>query len=191
MDAPQALTWQSPPMHSLTAPSMRPGLVVAASVTDALATAPAAETPQLIFRTPDNASRLHHHARDLPGSQVIAQREDLAGHRTPGRDRLGRLAPASPGGAHADLRVRLGDVLPAQRACTTSTATLPTSTSAATAFATGRAGRRTKPDARARSTNPRFPWKPSAAKLTYRLTGTTEASGLTAANPTRIRASHL
>ena len=40
--------------------------------------------------------------------------------------------------------------IPAQRACTTSTATLPTSTSATRAFATGRAGRRTKSDARAR-----------------------------------------
>ena len=43
---------------------------------------------------------------------MIAQREDLPGHRTPGRDRLGRLAPASPGDAHADLRVPLGDVHP-------------------------------------------------------------------------------
>jgi len=35
-----------------------------------------------------------------------------------------------------------------------------------------------KSDARAQGTNPRFPWKPSAAMLTFRLTGTTGAIGV-------------
>jgi hypothetical protein len=67
---------------------------------------------QVAERLPVVSGRLLYHARDLLGSQVIAQREDLPGHRTPGRDGLGCLAPASPGDAHADLRVRLGDVHP-------------------------------------------------------------------------------
>ncbi len=33
--------------------------------------------------------------------------------------------------------------------------------------------------------NPRFPWEPSTTMLTYGLTGTTEDSGLTAANNTQ------
>ena len=36
-------------------------------------------------------------------------------------------------------------------------------------------------------TNPRFPWKPSATMLTYRLTGTTEESGSTTTNATSLR----
>src|SRR6476619_7270254 len=39
-----------------------------------------------------------------------------------------------------------------------------------------------KSDARARSTNPRFPWKPSATMLTYRLTGTKVGPGSTTTN---------
>jgi hypothetical protein len=35
-------------------------------------------------------------------------------------------------------------------------------------------------------TNPRFPWKPSATMLTYRLNGTTEAIGVTTTNPTSL-----
>ena len=35
-----------------------------------------------------------------------------------------------------------------------------------------------KSDARAQGTNPRFPWKPSAAMLTFRLVGTTGAIGV-------------
>src|SRR5690606_53955 len=66
--------------------------------------------------------------------------------------------------------------IPAQRACTTSITTSPPSIDRS--FVAGRAGRRTKSDARARSTNPRFPWKPSATMLTYRLTGTTEDIGV-------------
>ena len=38
-------------------------------------------------------------------------------------------------------------------------------------------------------TNPRFPWKPSATMLIYRLTGTTEASGSTTTNATSLRLS--
>jgi hypothetical protein len=33
-----------------------------------------------------------------------------------------------------------------------------------------------------KDTNPRFPWKPSTTMLTYRLTGTTEATGSTTTN---------
>jgi len=36
-------------------------------------------------------------------------------------------------------------------------------------------------------TNPRFPWKPSTTMLTYRLIGTTEASGSTTTNPISLR----
>jgi hypothetical protein len=39
-------------------------------------------------------------------------------------------------------------------------------------------------------TNPRFPWKPSATMLTYRLTGTTEDSESTTTNPTSINPDH-
>jgi hypothetical protein len=38
-------------------------------------------------------------------------------------------------------------------------------------------------------TNPRFPWKPSATMLIYRLTGTIEASGSTTTNTTSLRPS--
>ena len=34
--------------------------------------------------------------------------------------------------------------------------------------------------------NPRFPWKPSTTMLTYKLTGTIEASGSTAANTSSV-----
>ena len=37
-------------------------------------------------------------------------------------------------------------------------------------------------DARARGTNPRFPWKPSAAMLTYRLKSTNVFPGTTTTN---------
>jgi hypothetical protein len=37
--------------------------------------------------------------------------------------------------------------------------------------------------------NPRFPWKPSTTMLTYKLTGTTEASGSTAANTSSVHPS--
>ena len=51
----------------------------------------------------------------------------------------------------------------------------------------GRAGRIEKSDARAQGTNPRFPWKPSATMLTYRLTGTTEAIGVDHDEPAQSR----
>jgi hypothetical protein len=38
-------------------------------------------------------------------------------------------------------------------------------------------------------TNPRFPWKPSATMLTYRLISTTEHSGSTTTNQASIRPS--
>lgn len=43
-----------------------------------------------------------------------------------------------------------------------------------------------KSDARAQSTNPRFPWKPSTTMLTFRLTGTTEAIGVDRDGPSQV-----
>lgn len=42
----------------------------------------------------------------------------------------------------------------------------------------GRAGKFKNLTLGLEGTNPRFPWKPSATMLTYRLTGTTEAIGI-------------
>ena len=42
----------------------------------------------------------------------------------------------------------------------------------------GRAGKFKNLTLGLENTNPRFPWKPSATMLTYRLTGTTEAIGI-------------
>ena len=50
----------------------------------------------------------------------------------------------------------------------------------------GRAGRFGKSDARARRHQSTVPVAPSTTMLTYRLTGTTEASGSTATNPTSL-----
>ena len=53
---------------------------------------------------------------------------------------------------------------------------LPTRTPAVSVV--GRAGRFKSLTLGFDGTNPRFPWKPSATMLTYRLTGTTEAIGI-------------
>ena len=51
----------------------------------------------------------------------------------------------------------------------------------------GRAGRFESLTLGLYGTNPRFPWKPSTAMLTYRLIGTTQASGSTTTNPISLR----
>lgn len=55
----------------------------------------------------------------------------------------------------------------------------------------GRAGRNEKSDARALRHQSTVPWKPSASMLTFRLTGTTEATGSTTTNtPSLCRHQH-
>jgi len=56
-------------------------------------------------------------------------------------------------------------------------------------FVVGRAGEFKNLTLGLDGTNPRFPWKPSATMLIYRLTGTTEASGSTTTNATSLRPS--
>ena len=67
---------------------------------------------QVVERLPIVAGRLHHHARDLLGDQMIPQREDLVGHRTPRRHRRRVSARTVPLDPDADLRVLLRDVDP-------------------------------------------------------------------------------
>ena len=72
---------------------------------------------------------------------------------------------------------RLDTSRPAHRGCIRSMFLLPSATTA-TMSVPGRARKIQKSDARAQGNNPRFSWQPSATMLTYRLTGTTEESGV-------------
>ena len=60
---------------------------------------------QVVERFPVVTSGLHHHACNLLGHQVISQREDLTGRRSPRRHRLHGLAPPRPGDPDADLGI--------------------------------------------------------------------------------------
>ena len=127
---------------------------------------------QVVERLPVVAGGLHHHTRDLLGDQMITQRQDLAGRRPPGRDRLDRLAPPGPATRTQTLASFFEMSSPAHRAWITSTALLPSPADHCDGVRRGEGRESRKSDARAQGTNPRFPWKPSATMLTYRLTGT-------------------
>src|SRR5574337_929293 len=75
---------------------------------------------------------------------------------------------------------------PAHRACTTSM-TLDSLPTAYRVSVAGRAGRFESLTLGLDGTNPRFPWKPSATMLTYRLNGTTEETGVDHDEPNQYR----
>ena len=137
---------------------------------------------QVVERFPVVTGGLHHHTRDLLGGQVLAQREDLIGHRRPGRHRLGRLAAASPGDPDAHLGVRLGDVQPGASGMHDFHHRLLPHSRRFCRVRRGEGRRSRKSDARARRQQSTVPVEPSTTMLTYRLTGTTGASGSTATN---------
>ncbi len=130
---------------------------------------------QVVEGFPVVRGRLHHHTGDGLVHQVVAQLEDLAGHRAPGRDRLLGCAAARPGDAHADLGVLLRDVQ-ARAAGVHDVHHMPPTQRHGVRRGEGWGDRSLTHGLE--GTNPRFPWKPSATMLTYRLTGTTEHIGV-------------
>src|SRR5665647_3465908 len=117
---------------------------------------PRAVLEHVVERLPVVAGGLHHHTRDLRSHQVL----------TPGRHRRPARRPWRP-----SWRYRARHSAGAPRP----SLPLP-STRTAMACVPGRAGRRSKSDARAQGNSPRFPWEPSTVMLTYRLAGTTEVT---------------
>jgi hypothetical protein len=67
---------------------------------------------QVVERFPVVAGGLHHHERDLLLDQVLTQRQDLPGHRRPGRDRFGRASRAWAGQSHTHLHIPFRHVQP-------------------------------------------------------------------------------
>src|SRR5271163_4720390 len=108
---------------------------------------------------------------------MITQRQDLTRHRAPGSHRLNGFAASSPSDPDAHLGVLLRDIQPCTAGMNHFHGPSP--------FPSGRLRRPSWGGQRFKSltleldgTNPRFPRKPSATMLTYRLTGTTEAIGI-------------
>jgi hypothetical protein len=135
---------------------------------------------QVVELLPVVAGGLHHRQGDPLRDQVLAQRQDLVRHRTPRGDRLLGSPAALPGDPDTDLRVSLGDVQ-------TGTAVMNDFHDEYLPFPTtdvrrGEGREIQESDARARRQQSTVPVEPSATMLTYRLTGTTEASASTATN---------
>jgi len=66
----------------------------------------------VVERLPVVTGRLHRHARHCGVDQVVAQRQDVAGHRGPRGDLLGGAGLTGRHDSQADLRVPFGQVQP-------------------------------------------------------------------------------
>jgi hypothetical protein len=126
--------------------------------------------------------------RSFPGPSA----PEVQGHRTPGRDGLGRLAPTGASDPDADLGVLLRDIHPGTPGVNDfHHHHFPSARTSVRASRGGQGETRSLTHG-LYGTNPRFPWKPSATMLTFRLTGTTESTGSTTTNPTSLdREEHL
>ena len=133
---------------------------------------------QVVERLPVVAGGLHHRTRDPLGDQMLTQRQDLARHRAPGGNRLNGFTAPSTSDPHAHLGVPLRDIQPSTAGMNHFHGPSLPSHPHACGVRRGEGRESSSLTLGLDGTNPRFPRKPSATMLTYRLTGTTEAIGI-------------
>src|SRR5271163_1344693 len=109
---------------------------------------------------------------------MITQRQDLARHRAPGGNRLNGFAAPSPSDPDAHLGVPLRYIQPCTAGMNHFHGPSVPSHPDACGVRRGEGREIESLTLGLDGTNPRFPRKPSATMLTYRLTGTTEAIGI-------------
>src|SRR5258707_14829497 len=109
---------------------------------------------------------------------MVTQRQDLARHRAPGGNGLNGFAAPSPSDPDAHLGVPLRYIQPCTAGMNDFHGPSVPSHSDACGVRRGEGREIESLTLGLDGTNPRFPRKPSATMLTYRLTGTTEAIGI-------------